>query len=204
MHEKSKSLGIKQPKTELGEAKRNKIVEAAISLFTEVGFYETSVADICKKAHTAVGTFYIYFETKTDLYRFLLDKYKREIKRRLAESIRGAHSREEAEREGIRCFIKYAVEDPMMYNIIWGSLSIDQEMFVNYYVSFAKSYASALSKTAEELSIVDTTSLAYLLMGITNFMGLHAIFEGMTDEEINKMIDETVMPALRDGIFRKA
>ena len=91
-----------------------------------------------------------------------------------------------------------------MYNIIWGSLSIDQEMFVNYYVSFAKSYASALSKTAEELSIVDTTSLAYLLMGITNFMGLHAIFEGMTDEEINKMIDETVMPALRDGIFRKA
>jgi hypothetical protein len=40
-------------------------------------------------------------------------------------------------------------------------------------------------------------------MGITNFLGLHAIFEGMDDEAIDKMIDTTVMPALRNGIFVK-
>lgn len=195
--------GIKLPKTELGQAKMDKIVEAAIHLFTEVGFYETSVADICRKAGTAVGTFYIYFETKRDLYRHLLDKYKVAIRTRLAKSIRETATREEAEREGIRTFIKYAVEDPMMYNIIWGSLSIDQVLFVDYYVSFAESYAKALAKSGSELAIADTTSLAYLLMGLTNFLGLHAIFEGMDDDAIDKMIDTTVMPALREGIFRK-
>ena len=199
----TKIRGVKRPKTELGQAKMDKIVEAATNLFTEVGFYETSVADICRKARTAVGTFYIYFETKRDLYRHLLEQYKAAIRTRLAESIRKTTTREEAEREGIRAFLKYAVEDPMMYNIIWGSLSIDQVLFVDYYVSFAESYAKALEKSGSELAIADTTALAYLLMGLTNFLGLHAIFEGMDDEAIDKMIDTTVMPALRNGIFVK-
>jgi hypothetical protein len=39
-------------------------------------------------------------------------------------------------------------------------------------------------------------------MGVSNFLGLKAIFKDMTDEEIDKMIDDTVMPALRGGILK--
>ena len=65
-------MGVNHPKTKLGLAKMNKIVAAAEELFIEVGFYETSISNICKRAKTAIGTFYIYFETKTDIYRFLM------------------------------------------------------------------------------------------------------------------------------------
>ena len=64
--------GINLPKTQLGLAKMNKLLDAAEELFTTNGFHGTSISDICKKAGTAVGTFYIYFETKTDVYRYLM------------------------------------------------------------------------------------------------------------------------------------
>jgi hypothetical protein len=131
-----------------------------------------------------------------------METYKTEIRHLLATSIRGCKSRYEKEREGIKCFIKYAVTTPNAYNIIWGSLSIDRQLFIDYYVSFADSYSRGLLKDGDEVSLSDTESIAYLLMGISNFLGLKAMFNQMTDEEIDKMVDETVMPALRDGILK--
>jgi AcrR family transcriptional regulator len=198
----TETKGVNHPKTKIGLTKMNKLIEAAEELFTTKGFTQTSISDICKKAETAVGTFYIYFDSKTDIYRVMMSKYEKEIKSRLAKAINDYHTRVEMEREGIRCFIKYAVENPNVYNIIWGSLSIDRALFINYYVSFAKSYTMALDKFKEELNPIDHTAVAYMLMGISNFLGLKAMFEGMTDEEIDKMVDESIMPALSNGVFK--
>ncbi len=196
------SKGINLPKTRLGLAKMNKLIDAAEELFTKNGFHSTSISDICKNAETAVGTFYIYFETKTDIYRYLMYKYQTKIKQLLAESIVGCTSRYEAEREGIKCFIKFATQTPNVYNVIWGSLSIDQKLFTDYYMSFAESYARALKKHSDEVDATDPTAVAYMLMGISNFVGLRAIFENMNDAEIDALVDETIMPALRNGIFK--
>ena len=194
--------GINLPKTKLGLAKMNKLLDAAEELFTNNGFHGTSISDICKKAGTAVGTFYIYFETKTDVYRFLMWKYQTQIKTLLADSIKGCTTRYEMERAGIKCFVKFAIKTPNVYNIIWGSLSIDQKLFVDYYSSFAESYSHALKKSSEEVEGLDPKTVAYMLMGISNFVGLRAIFEQMNDEDIDRIIDETVMPALNSGIFK--
>lgn len=193
--------GINIPKTKLGQSKMEKLLASSEELFAKNGFYGTSISDICKHAGTAVGTFYIYFETKTDVYKYLMETYKKEIKDRLAESIKNCSTRYEREREGIKCFIKYAVTAPNIYNIIWGSLSIDHQMFVDYYVSFAKSYSRALEKDSSEMAHADTESIAYMLMGLSNFLGLKAMFTGMGDCEIDEMVDNTIMPALTDGIF---
>lgn len=39
-------------------------------------------------------------------------------------------------------------------------------------------------------------------MGLTNFLGLQAIFEELTDENIDKIVDETVMTTLFQGIIK--
>ncbi len=194
--------GINIPKTKLGQTKMEKLLVASEELFAKNGFYGTSISDICKKAGTAVGTFYIYFETKTDVYKYLMETYKKEIKDRLAKSIENCATRFEKEREGIKCFIKYAVTAPNVYNIIWGSLSIDRQMFVDYYESFAASYSKGLEHDSKEVALADTESIAYMLMGISNFLGLKAMFTDMTDDEIDRMVDDTVMPAMRGGILK--
>lgn len=190
--------GTNIPKTDLGRIKMKKLLTSSEELFAKNGFYGTSISDICKHAGTAVGTFYIYFDTKTDVYKYLMETYKKEIKDRLAVSIKDCKTRYEKEREGIKCFIKYAVVEPNVYNIIWGSLSIDRQLFVDYYESFAASYARALDK---DISSEDTETIAYMLMGISNFLGLKAMFTNMSDEEIDNMIENTVMPALTSGII---
>jgi len=193
--------GIKLPKTKLGLVKMNKLLDAAEELFTSKGFHSTSISDICKRADTAVGTFYIYFDTKTDVYRYLMWKYERMIKELLAESIKNCKTRYEMEREGIKCFIRFALQTPTVYNVIWGSLSIDQNLFFDYYNSFSESYTKALKRSEEELCITDAKTVAYMLMGISNFVGLRAIFEQMDDGKIDRIVDETIMPALSNGIF---
>lgn len=194
--------GVHTPKTKAGFAKMLALLEAADKLFNESGFSAVSVSDICKRAHTAVGTFYIYFDSKTDLYRYLMEIYKRQIKGHLATAIEGCATRVEKEREGIKCFVRYAVKNPNVYNIIWGSLAVEKQMFEDYYVSFAESYARALRKDKGQLSSADVTSLAYILMGVTNFLGLRAIFEDMSDDQINALIDLSIMPILEKGMFQ--
>ena len=193
--------GVHTPKTQTGFKKMLTLLEAADKLFSQASFYEISVSDICKEAHTAVGTFYIYFDSKTDLYRYLVEIYKRQIKGHLAEAIKNCDTRAEKEREGIKCFIRYAVKNPNVYNIIWGSLAVEKQMFEDYYVSFAESYARALRKDKEELSSADVVSLAYILMGVTNFLGLRAIFEDMSDDQIDALVDQSIMPILNNGMF---
>ncbi len=194
--------GVNPPKTRLGLAKMQALLDAAERLFSQSSFFEVSVSDICKEAHTAVGTFYIYFETKTDIYRYLVEDYQRRIKRSLSESIAACTTRHEREKAGIKCFVRFTVANPNVYHIVWGSLAVEKQLFEGYYMSFADSYARALRQDQEELSCDDVMSLGYMLMGAASFLGLRAMFEQMSDEQIDAMIDEAVMPVLERGLFK--
>lgn len=197
-----KDKNFHAPKTKQGINKMQLLLDSAETLFSQSGFFEVSVSDICKAAHTAVGTFYIYFDSKTDVYRYLMAQYMQQIKHALSQSIAGCTTRAEMEREGIKCFVRYAVENPHVYNIVWGSLAVERQMFQDYYVSFAESYARALTRAAEELKVEDVTTMAYMLMGITNFLGLQAIFGQMTPQQIDAAVDQAIMPILEKGMFR--
>ena len=199
---KSSLSGIYLPKTQQGWDKFNVLVDSAEKLFAKSGFSDVSISDICREAKTAVGTFYIYFETKTDIYRYLVQSYGTRIKRSIAKDISECKTREERERTGIKTFIRLAVEDPTFYNIIWGSLSVDKQLFQDYYTSFADSYRRALLGDEEELKTDDLMTLSYALMGISSFLGLRAIFEEMSEDEIDRMIDDTFMPMLHEGILK--
>ncbi|MEO0302002.1 MAG: TetR/AcrR family transcriptional regulator [candidate division WOR-3 bacterium] len=58
---------------------KNKILESAISVFLEKGFYNARVEDIAEKAGIAKGTVYLYFKDKRDLFlssiRYEIEKF---------------------------------------------------------------------------------------------------------------------------------
>jgi TetR/AcrR family fatty acid metabolism transcriptional regulator len=47
--------------------KKNRIIEAAVKVFAEKGFYLAKVSDVAKAANVADGTIYLYFKSKDDL-----------------------------------------------------------------------------------------------------------------------------------------
>jgi AcrR family transcriptional regulator len=57
----------KTPRKKQAEKSKQRIYETAISIFSEKGFDDTSISEICKKANCSVGAFYHYFPSKDSI-----------------------------------------------------------------------------------------------------------------------------------------
>ena len=55
------------------EQKRDDILKAAASVFTQKGYHGTKVSDITKAAGISTGTFYFYFGDKLELFKEVVD-----------------------------------------------------------------------------------------------------------------------------------
>jgi AcrR family transcriptional regulator len=60
---------VDSPSTRRGRRTRAALVEAAAEVFAEKQFLATNVSDIAKRAGTAHGTFYRYFNSKEEIFR---------------------------------------------------------------------------------------------------------------------------------------
>lgn len=67
--------------------KRERIIRAALKLFVEKGFHNTSTANISRAAGVAAGTLFLYFSTKDELINVLYKECKQELGRVLAEDL---------------------------------------------------------------------------------------------------------------------
>jgi AcrR family transcriptional regulator len=54
------------------EARRHRLLDAALQLFSELGFHDTSVDEVVARARTSKSAFYEHFESKEDCFRVLL------------------------------------------------------------------------------------------------------------------------------------
>ena len=61
------------------DEKKNLIFETAASVFAQKGYHQTSVKDITEEAGISVGTFYLYFMNKEDLFEKLYDEMKNKL-----------------------------------------------------------------------------------------------------------------------------
>jgi AcrR family transcriptional regulator len=201
----SRIKGVNKPKSQLGFEKMCKICQAAESLFSSKGFYETSITDICRTARTSVGTFYTYFQDKTAIYNYLVKNYYVVIHQALSKKTEHCKTRYEMEREGLKEFIRFGQENPQCYKIIWGSSHVDPAIFEDYYTSFARGYIAALRKYNAELIDLDLSIIVWCLMGINSFITLKVVFthKSISERKLDQLADE-VMQVLSNGIFKKA
>lgn len=192
---------IIKPKTKRGEATLEKIIDAASAVFYEKGFHGGSIADITQRAGVGNGTFYIYFDSKLSVYRYLLVEYGKRIRAASNQAISGCANRKEAERLGIRSFFEFVLKDQGIFNIIWESLYIDKSLFDDFYTTFSKSYVSRLKQAQAdgEVRDIDPKVLSYVLMGITNFVALNSLVLKQ-ENNVDHLVDE-VMKVLENGIF---
>lgn len=193
------------PKRSDGQKTFDQIIDTAKKLFSKNGYLATSVNEIIEKSGIATGTFYIYFDDKFALYSYILAKYRKLIRKTISEAIKDAHTRYDKERLGLRAFLKFAWEDPLAYRIIWESMFVDQKLFKEYYQTFSTDYQRQLKRSVEGNEVkddIDLETLSYILMGISNFVGLQVLFrDTLTDKDLDRICDE-VMKVLDHGMFR--
>ena len=57
-----------------------RLLDAALVVFTERGYHAARVDDVCDAAEVSHGTFYLYFASKEDLFRTLVDDVVTEMR----------------------------------------------------------------------------------------------------------------------------
>lgn len=195
---------IKIPRTRNGKATFQLIVDTTINLFYKQGYFNTTITDITNEAGIAAGTFYLYFPNKLALYKYILMEFQHDIRRQIAEKVSKVDGRFEKEKEGIKTFIHYALKNPHAYNVIWESLYIDKKLFIDYYDGFARRYEKGLKQSIidDEMYDVDTELVSYILMGISNFIGLKVLLNlGHNNDDVDQIVDK-VMSIIKTGIFK--
>lgn len=198
-----KNTLIKSTFTPRTQKTYNKILKYAKREFSLYGFANTTIHNIAEKAKVSVGCIYKYFENKDQLYRFIIANEQISIRQHLNTFINKCKTREEKEKEGLRAWLYYVRDNPGVYRLIWETLFIDKKSFDDYYVSFASSYAKALKEDASQIKDEDYLNIAYILIGISNFLGVEIINSDhkMSDEEIDRMV-ETGGKILSKGLFK--
>jgi AcrR family transcriptional regulator len=196
---------LKKPRTKRGKETLNKILSAAAQIFYEKGYSAANVNEIATLAGIATGTFYIYFDGKYNLYRYLLLQCSHQIRKHLSVNTSACATREEAERRGFKSWLEFTLEKPYMYNIIWEALYVDRQLFWDYYKTFADAYVKGIEKAKQrgEVRDIDSEALAYTLMGATSFLGLYWGVFKESSKDLDYLTNE-YMKILTNGIFTGA
>lgn len=71
--------GLQTPNPEV----RQRLMEAAVELINEGGFNALRIEEIAARADLSVGTFYLYFDGKSDLFVNLVQDYTNRLRNRL-------------------------------------------------------------------------------------------------------------------------
>ncbi len=84
------------------EEKKNSIIEKALKLFSQKGFYNTTIPDIASSMKMSVGNMYNYFSSKEELAKFAI-KYSTNI---IAIELREINNMDISSRDKVFLFTK--------------------------------------------------------------------------------------------------
>ncbi|NLC05294.1 MAG: TetR/AcrR family transcriptional regulator [Erysipelothrix sp.] len=192
---------VNMPKTQRGQETLDILCAAAERVFYKKGYHNSTIKDITSEANIGLGTFYIYFNDKKSLYVHLLSDYSKFIRKAISKKISHFTDRRDIEREGLVAFLEVVRDNQYIYNIIWESLYIDKKLFVGYYEDFARHYINYIEIAQEEgeMRKLNPETVAYVLMGIANFVGLRYT---MFDKRDNfDDIADDVATIYNEGLF---
>ncbi|ABI64606.1 MAG: AcrR family transcriptional regulator [Maricaulis maris] len=191
----------KRPKTARGLRTQSKLLEAAEGAFGENGFHATSIGDITRRASVALGTFYVYFDSKDEIFRALVAHMGEMTRGWIAERVKGAPDRLETEHRGLVAYIEFARAHPNLYRIIEESQFVAPDAYKAHYDVFMDRYQRNLEDAAArgEVAAGDQGTRAWALIGMSVFMGLRfGIWERDRDpEDVARVVSDLIANGLK-------
>ena len=133
-----------KPLTKRGEATRRKLLEAAEEVFASLGYHEASIVKITERAGIGLGTFYLYFDSKQQIFEELVVDLNRRVRHSMAEAMAGADNRIDAERAGFEGFFRFTAAHPALYRIVREAEFVSPDMLRLHYTRIVEGYEAGL------------------------------------------------------------
>lgn len=173
---------------------RNKLLNSGIELFGSNGYYNVNIYDIVKDAEYAIGTFYIYFDSKEEFLSTIVKKISELTRKFIGKNSQSVKNRLEKELRGMFLFLKFFSQNKNYYEIVREAEFVVNEEVNNYYESFEKGYLKNLSDIKYKPDIL----ISNILMGISHYMGIEKFFLDKINDE--KIVIKELKECLINGI----
>lgn len=162
--------------------KYQRILDAAIEVFADQGFFQSTIAQIAKVARVADGTIYLYFKNKDDI----LVQFYHYKTRQIFERFRDAVSRSATAEEKLRCLIRVHLQefqkDRNMAIVYQAETHQNRRLGDEQIKEMSKMYRDIISEVVE-LGQEEGTIRRDLYLGLVK-----RFINGAVDEVINSWI----------------
>jgi|SRR5262245_26649732 len=118
------------------EKTRVELLEAAERVIAQKGYHNTRIADIASEADVGLGTFYLHFETKNEIFIELIEHGAAELRRELAEAKAGVQEPADKLRITINTILDAAAENPESFRIVFGHSPAFLDLMVRVHEFF--------------------------------------------------------------------
>lgn len=162
--------------------KYHQILEAAVKVFAEQGFFQSTVAQVAKRAGVADGTIYLYFKNKDDI---LIQFYKYKTKQvfdKFRIAVDAVDVAEEKLRNLVRTHLEEFQKDINMAIVYQAETHQHRRLAHDIIKEMSKWYRDILTEVVE-LGQQEGTMRRNLYMGL-----VMRLITGAVDEVINAWI----------------
>ena len=182
---------------------RDAIARAALRLFAERGYDETTLAEIAEAADVAPRTIFAYFESKEDILFSEESGYLVELRRMLDERPAGTTT-VDALREFVRCMKSPDEDDKLRKKVIMANPALQMKMrarHVQLEPMLAESIARDLGTDPDDIrALLIAASMTAAFESVSDrFFQAESGGEPVTDEQSMAILDE-VLEFLRGGL----
>jgi AcrR family transcriptional regulator len=175
-----------------GTRTRQRLLEAAESVFAEHGYHDASIVKITEAAGVGQGTFYLYFGSKQEVFDELVRDLNRRVRHAMKEASSQGATRLEQELLGFRAYFRFTAEHPALYRIIRQAEFVSPEMLRYHYDRLSAGYVEALREAVQrgEIAELDPEVAAWALMGMGELIGMRWILWEEVGEMPKPVLDE--------------
>jgi AcrR family transcriptional regulator len=167
-----------------GARTRQRLLDAAESVFAELGYHEASIVKITEAAGVAQGTFYLYFESKKQVFDELVRDLNRRVRHAMKDASAQGETRVDSELRGFAAYFRFTAEHTALYRIIRQAEFVSPEMLRYHYERLAEGYVEGLREAMGrgEVGEIDPEVTAWALMGAGELLGMRWILWERADE----------------------
>ena len=178
--------------------KKERIINAAIKIFADKGFYTANVADVAREAGVADGTIYLYFKNKDDLLISLFETKMEDILKRFSTLLESNQNAADKLRQFISLYFQMIEEDKNLAEVFQVELRQSSKFLKDYH---NQKFIDFLNLIGDIIHLGQTTgqfkpdisihTMKLIIFGALDELARQWILTENPSENLEKTADET-------------